>query len=78
VKKEEVLPLKNVFQTLEGGSLKTMNGNQSKKLPQQPTVLFQGDSPNCSDFYLVSPKSSSALPALNCLFPTFLLSHWKK
>lgn len=27
---------KNAFQALQEGSLKTMNGNQSKKLPQQP------------------------------------------
>lgn len=69
---------KNVFQTLQEGSLKTMNGNQSKNPPQKPIVLFQRDGHNCSDFYLISPKSSSALPALNCLFPSFLLSHWKK
>jgi len=48
---------KNVFQAPQEGSLKTMNGNQSKNLPQQPSVLFRRDSPNCSDFYLISPKS---------------------
>lgn len=48
---------KNVFQALQEGSLKTMNGNQSKNLPQQPAALFRRDSPDCSDFYLIGPKS---------------------
>lgn len=69
---------KNVFQALQGGSLKTMNGNQSKNLPQQPTAQFRRGSPDCSDFYLFGPKSDWALPALNRLLSSFLLGLWKK
>lgn len=53
----EETDFKNAFQALQEGSLKTMNGNQSKNLPQQPAMLFRRDSPDCSDFYLVNPKS---------------------
>lgn len=54
---KRVTDFKNAFQALQEGSLKTMNGNQSKNLPQQPAKLFRRDSPDCSDFYLINPKS---------------------
>lgn len=76
--KKRETDFKNAFQALQEGSLKTMNGNQSKNLPQQPAKLFQRDSPDCSDFYLINPKSDWALPALNRLLPSSLFGHWKK
>lgn len=56
-RRRETTDFKNAFQALQEGSLKTMNGNQSKNLPQQPAMLFRRDSPDCSDFYLINPKS---------------------
>lgn len=77
-RREKRTDFKNAFQALQEGSLKTMNGNQSKNLPQQPAMLFWRDSPDCSDFYLINPKSDWALPVLNPLLPSSLFGHWKK
>lgn len=51
---------KNAFQAPQEGSLKTMNGNQSKTSPTSRLSYSEGtvpDSLDCSDFYLINPKS---------------------
>lgn len=59
------------FQALQGGSLKTMNGNQSKNLPQQPTAYSKGTVPIVQIFISSAQKVAEPFLLLIVCFLAF-------
>lgn len=75
---KERLTLKTPFRLFKKGHWKQWMEISPKTSPSSQPKLFRRDSPDCSDFYLINPKSDWALPALNHLLPSSLFGYWKK